>query len=143
MSVEKEWNVGKLLGVSSGYWKSCAIHAAVQLAVFTVLRDGWFPAADIADKVHGDARGVMLLLNAMVAMGLLQKDEKARYGNSQFSSVYLDKASPQYMGHIILHHHHLVDGWAQLDQAVLKGQPVEARSYGEEAERESFLMGIV
>lgn len=46
------------------------------------------------------------------------------------------------MGHIILHHHHLLDGWAQLGQVVQTGQPVEKRSFGVEVERESFLMGM-
>lgn len=46
------------------------------------------------------------------------------------------------MGHIILHHHHLLDGWAQLGDAVRTGEPVTKRSYGQEIERESFLMGM-
>jgi len=46
------------------------------------------------------------------------------------------------MGHIILHHHHILDGWAQLDTVVSKGKPVKKRSYGEETERQSFLMGM-
>jgi cyclopropane fatty-acyl-phospholipid synthase-like methyltransferase len=46
------------------------------------------------------------------------------------------------MGHIILHHHHLLDGWAQLDKAVCTGKKVERRSYGASEERESFLLGM-
>jgi predicted O-methyltransferase YrrM len=139
---EREWHVGKLLSISSGFWKSCAVHAAVRLQLFTVLHNSWRWATDIADALGGDQRGVTHLLNALVAMGLLRKNGEMQYGNTAFSAAYLDKTSPQYMGHIILHHHHLVDGWAQLDQAVLTGQPVEMRSYGEAVERESFLMGM-
>lgn len=47
------------------------------------------------------------------------------------------------MGHIILHHHHILDGWAQLAEAVTSGKRVERRSYGEDVERESFLMGML
>jgi hypothetical protein len=43
---------------------------------------------------------------------------------------------------MIMHHHHLVDGWAQLDGAVRTGRPVAKRSHGEERERESFQMGM-
>ena len=48
------------------------------------------------------------------------------------------------MGHIISHHHHLVEGWSRLDESVLSGEPVRNRLSHEpsEAERESFLMGM-
>jgi len=74
-------------------------------------------------------------------MGLIVKSADA-YANTDFSRKFLDQSSGAYLGHIILHHHHLVDGWAQLDQAVRSGRPVEMRSYGEEKERESFLLGM-
>lgn len=138
----KDWNVGKLLDVSSGYWKSCTVHAAVRLGIFTILHDEWLTAAEIAEKIGGVARGVTPLLNGLVAMGLLDKKGGDRYGNTHFSGCFLDDASSQYKGYIIMHHHHLVDGWAQLDQAVLQGRPVEMRSYGEEVERHSFQMGM-
>ena len=45
---------------------------------------------------------------------------------------------------IILHHHHLVEGWARLDEAVSTGAPSRARVSHEsaEVERESFLLGM-
>jgi ubiquinone/menaquinone biosynthesis C-methylase UbiE len=81
------------------------------------------------------------LLNALAAMGLLIK-AKDSYRNSDSALVFLCRESPRYLGHIILHHHHILDGWAQLDVAVRTGLPVKKRSYGVELERESFLMGM-
>ena len=48
------------------------------------------------------------------------------------------------MGHIIMHHHHLVEGWSRLDEAVTTGTSVRKRSSHEadNIERESFLMGM-
>ncbi len=137
----QEWNVGELLDTSSSYWKSCTIHAGVKLELFTQLNNSKFSAVEIAQKINGDERGVCSLLNALKAMELLQK-ENDRFSNTAFSKKYLDKNSEDYQGHIIMHHHHLVDGWAQLDHAVLTGHPVETRSYGEEKERESFQLGM-
>ena len=139
---EGDWSVGRLMDVSSGYWKSCTLHAAVSLGVFTILHDQWLTAAQVADRIHGADRGVAPLLNGLVAMGLLAKKDDNRYGNTHFSESFLDESSPRYKGYIIMHHHYLVDGWAQLDQAVLQGGPVEMRSYGDEAERHSFQMGM-
>lgn len=136
-----EWNVGTLLGVSSAYWRGCTLQAAVRLQFFTCLGTSPLGAAQVAEACAADARATELLLDALVGMELLEKEE-GNYRNSPFAANYLVKDSPQYMGHIILHHHHILDGWAQLDQAVVTGNKVKRRSYDEEAERESFLLGM-
>jgi precorrin-6B methylase 2 len=42
-----------------------------------------------------------------------------------------------------MHHHHLVESWSQLDQAVQSGRPIRERSaFSDEEWRESFLMGM-
>jgi len=137
-----EWDVGKLLGVSHSYWQSCTVHAAVRLGLFTLLHDGRRSAGEMAKTLDCKERGVSHLLNGLAAMGLVVKKDGALYGNTSFADTFLVKSSPQYKGHIILHHHHLVDGWAQLDRAILHGHPVEMRSYGEEDERRSFQLGM-
>jgi SAM-dependent methyltransferase len=44
---------------------------------------------------------------------------------------------------MIMHHHHLLDSWAHLDQAVQSGRPIRRRaSTSDEQWRESFLMGM-
>lgn len=137
----KEWNVGKLLSVSSGYWKGCALQAAVRLAIFTHISDKNLDSAEVADKAGTDSRATDMLLNALAAIKLLTKQNE-RFRNTDFALQFLSLESQQYMGHIILHHHHILDGWAQLDEAVKSGKPVHKRSYGEDIERESFLMGM-
>lgn len=137
----REWNVGTLLSVSSAYWRGCALQTGVRLSLFTVLADGSLTLSKIIKKTGTDSRGTEYLLNALSAMGLLIKVEDS-YKNSAAALELLCKDSPRYLGHIILHHHHILDGWAQLDVAVKTGAPVSKRSYGTELERESFLMGM-
>lgn len=137
----KIWNPGMLLSVSSGYWAGCTLQAAVRLQVFTGLAEGALPAAELALRLDCDEEAMGLLLDALSAMDLLIKEGDV-YRNSKEAGELLVTGSPRYMGHIILHHHHLLDGWAQLDVAVKTGQPVKKRSYGAEVERESFLMGM-
>jgi len=139
--MKNEWDVGLLLGLSSGYWKGCTIHAGVRLRVFTVIGDGRCSAEKIAEETGTEVRATALLLNALAAMELLVK-KGDQYSATDFSQQFLNSDSPGYMGHIILHHHHILDGWAQLDKAVTTGKKVEKRSYGAEVERESFLMGM-
>ena len=137
----REWNAGTFLSVSSAYWRGCALQAGVRLGLFTVLADGMSLLSEIAEKIEADDRGTEYLLNALAAMGLLIKREDS-YGNSAAAREFLCKESPRYLGHIILHHHHILDGWAQLDAAVRTGAPIGKRSYGPDIERESFLMGM-
>jgi len=139
--MSQDWNVGKLLGVSSGYWRGCTLQAAVRLKIFSFLDPKAQTAEEIAKKASTDVRATGLLLDALSAMGLLNKVD-FHYANCDFSSTYLREDSPEYMGHIILHHHHILDGWGQLDKAVCTGKKVEKRSYGESIERESFLLGM-
>jgi hypothetical protein len=134
--------VGELLGISGSYWKACTLHAGVRLAVFPLIGDGAAGADEIARKREADIRGVTALLNALCAMGLLTKQDN-QYANTPLSQVLLVQDSEKYIGHIIMHHHHLVHAWADLPKAVETGQPVRQRSsFRQDEERESFLMGM-
>lgn len=136
-----DWNIGQLLSISNGYWKGCAVQAAVRLRFFSHLGSEKKSVGEVAAGTDTDTRGAGLLLDALSAMGLVEK-EGGKYKNSEFAEKFLVASSQSYLGHIILHHHHILDGWAQLDRAVRTGRKVERRTYGEEIERESFLMGM-
>jgi hypothetical protein len=132
---------GKLLGISGSYWEACALHAGVKLDLFTKIAKGERTAGDVAGEQGYDLRGVTALLNALVSMGLLIKKED-HYSNAPEAKSFLIKDSPKYLGHMIMHHHHLVESWAQLDRAVRSGKPIEKKSAPEEKIRENFLMGM-
>ena len=139
--MKKEWTVGDMLGTSNAYWRGCALQAGVRLEIFSMINDQSINLDKISDLIGSDSRGTEHLLNALCAMGLLIKDEEV-YSNTPETLKLLCKDSATYIGHIILHHHHILDGWAQLDEAVKTGKPVTQRSYGEAIERESFLLGM-
>ncbi|UCF91494.1 MAG: methyltransferase [Desulfobacterales bacterium] len=139
---KREWHPGELLEMSGSYWKTCALHAAVKLDVFTVIGEGQFDSAEIAYKLKGEKKGVERLLNALAALELLSKSHD-KYGNTPSSLALLSQESPHYIGHIIRHHHHLMESWARLDQAVMSGRPIRDRSsHSQEEWRASFLMGM-
>jgi len=135
------WDAGTLIGTSSAYWRGCTLQAAVRLRIFSILGEEQKSLEEIRHALNADRRGTEYLLNALAAMRLINKSADF-YKNSDEAVELLTESSRRYIGHIILHHHHLLDGWAQLDQAVRQGAPVEKRSYGEELERESFLLGM-
>lgn len=132
-----------LLQLSGGYWGACTLHAAVKLDVFTHLSAGNLSVTEISCLTGSDERGMTMLFDALTAMELLQKCGDT-YAATPFASEYLSKKSEKYIGHIIMHHHHLMSGWNKLDEAVRTGGPVKesASHSGDETARESFLMGM-
>ena len=137
------WNPADLLQLSGGYWGTCALHAGVKLDLFSPLVEQALTAEELARIATTDVRGVTMLLNALAALGLLEKSGD-RFSATPSSARYLSRTAPDYLGHIMMHHHHLMAGWAHLDEAVQSGGPIRQRvSHGDdEAQRESFLMGM-
>ena len=139
---EEKMNPENILKLSGSYWETCTLHAGVKLDVFTLIGKDYLKGEDVADKLKGDKRGVKMLLNALSAMDLLVKKEDV-YSNTPLSLTFLSKDSSKYMGHIILHHHNLMDSWSRLDIAVRSGRSVRHRAtHTHEEERKNFLMGM-
>ena len=139
---KQQWNPGSLLQLSGQYWATCALHAAVKLDVFTAIGEQQIAGGDISQKLNVNKEGITRLLNALTAMHLLEKSDD-KFSNVSAGKTFLSKDSPGYIGYMITHHHHLVDSWSKLDQAVETGTPVRARVSDKSSEwRESFLMGM-
>jgi hypothetical protein len=138
-----EWTIPDLLQLSGGYWSTCALHAGVRLDIFSVLDDIPRTAAEVAQLRNSDPRGTAMLLDALTSLDLLEKRDDT-YLATPFAAVHLSRTSPAYTGHIIMHHHHLMAGWARLYEAVQTGGPVRERVAlgSDETVRESFLMGM-
>ena len=137
------WTPATLLKLSGSYWETCALHAGVKLDLFTHLADNPCAATELSMKLDLDTRGLTMLLDALVALQLLEK-QSDEYSVPESVSAFLDRKSTGYLGHIIMHHHHLVEGWSRLDEAVRIGAPVRNRISHEptDVERESFLLGM-
>lgn len=140
---QKNWNPAELLQLSGGYWSACALHAGIKLDIFTPLAEAPLTATELAGSTGTSPRGLAMLLNSLAALNLLHKDGDT-FSTTPFSHDYLSRTSPQYLGHIISHHHHLMESWAHLDQAVKSGGPIRQRVSHDaaEEERESFEMGM-
>jgi len=138
-----DWNPAELLKLSGSYWNTCTLHAGVKLDLFTPLAARELSAKELAAELEIPERGLAMLLDALTAMELLTK-QGGRYAATPFAGQFLSTGSPAYLGHIINHHHHLVESWSRLDEAVREGRPVRDRVSHQptEDERESFLMGM-
>ena len=137
-----QWSPGKILETSGAFWRSCVIHAAVSLDVFTMIGGDRKTSRQLGTELGTDERALSMLLNALTAMGLLTK-ESERYANPRTSGAYLSRESDRYIGYIILHNRQLVGSWSRLDESVRTGRPVRTRATQLDDEaRENFLMGM-
>jgi hypothetical protein len=85
--------------------------AALQLEVFTALGDGPMTGEDLAAAIGVDPRRLSPVLNVVVLMGLLRRED-GRFANGEEAAYYLVKGKPTYIGGI----HEL---YADLHKAVL------------------------
>lgn len=136
------WNPGTLLETSGYYWRTCTLHAAVRLDIFTLIGTGGKTARQVSDELKADLRGLAMLLNALSALQLLKKDGEI-YLNTEPAEMFLSKSSETYTGFMIMHHYHLLESWHHMPEGILSGKPTRERSsFSDEERRESFLMGM-
>jgi len=103
------------------YWETKILLTAVRLDVFSALDGKRKPLHDVADRLGVHRQTLGLLLNALVAMRLLEKDGDC-YGNSTAAATHLVRSSAQYIGHLLLLHDAEWDNWGKLEQTIRTGQ---------------------
>ena len=84
--------------LTDGVFPAFALLAGMQLDVFTPLKDGPKPAAEVAAAVGVDAGKLELLMYALVAADLLEVDDGA-FSNTPEAGLFLVKGLDGYMGH--------------------------------------------
>ena len=88
----------RLLQIGSAYRQAKVLLSAVELGVFSALATGPCDAASLANRTQVHSRAACDFFDALVAMGLLTRDDEGRYRNTEESDHYLDRAKPTYLG---------------------------------------------
>lgn len=138
---EQEWNPGTLLKLSGSYWQTCVLHTAVKLDIFTLIGREEKTARAVARAAGLNEKALTKLLDALAAMQLLVKQDD-QYRNTPAANKFLSTEAQTYIGHMIKHHHHLMDSWARMAESIQSGKSNRGRASFSDIERESFLMGM-
>lgn len=101
----------------AGWQPARVLMAASHLDFFTSLSGETLTAEEIAARCGTHPRSTRLLLNACVAIGLLEKDGPL-YRNSAEAGEFLVKGKPSYMGDAIAHTEDLWLAWYGLPESV-------------------------
>jgi hypothetical protein len=117
----------RIMQIASGCWPARTLQVAVKIGLFTALGKGGMTAGQIREQFGLHPRAVPDFPDALVALKLLERDGEgatAIYRNTAETAVFVDRASPAYLGGIIeMMHDRLYPFWSDLDEALRTGKP--------------------
>jgi hypothetical protein len=130
----------ELMARATGHVEARIVQTAVELAIFDALENSARSASAVASELTLEPKATALLLNALVAVKLLNKQDES-FSLSEAAAIYLRKRSPQYLGGMIRFESSLWNAWEKLPEAIRSGQPVRpANMYQDDpAETETFI----
>jgi hypothetical protein len=118
--------------IGSAYRQAKVLLSAVELGVFSELATGPLDATDLANRVRVHSRAARDFFDALVAMGLLARDDKGQYRNTEESDHYLDQAKPTYLGASFDQYNRREYAlWGSLTRSLQTGNPV-AETHGQD-----------
>jgi len=132
--------------LATAYWYSEVLFTAVELGIFSLLSAEGMTADEIAEALHCPVRGVERFLEALCAIGLLNRDREIFY-NSPLSGRCLVRGMPDYQGVAVLWRKYLASSWRGLAEALRAGTRVDCPPPREEPEslkarRESYVRAM-
>jgi SAM-dependent methyltransferase len=122
----------RLREMARGYRAAQILFACVELDVFEAIAAGARSATDVAKAIQADARGTELLLNAVVAIGLLEK-RKERFFNMPIAETCLARGGQGYMADSLKLESAFYRRWEHLTAAVKTGHRPEENVRDEQA----------
>ncbi len=137
-------NPARIIALSTAYWDSQVLLTANRVGLFALLGDDARTLQEIADELGTQPKATRMLLNACIALELLEENE-GRYTNSDLSKAFLTPGQQAYLGDAIRYSDDLYDTWGKLEQALRSGSPpMPARRYTGEDLRQTrnFVYGM-
>jgi SAM-dependent methyltransferase len=107
--------------MATAFQRSRPLLTAFELELFTALASEARSSGEVAAAIGAEPRATDRLMNALVAMGLLEKAD-GRFRNSPTAEKYLVKGQPDYLGGLG-HTNHLWDAWSRMTEVVRAGRP--------------------
>src|SRR3954451_3062876 len=123
----------KILQLGSAFWGSKTLLSAIELEIFTTLaKQGPLPLEQLRDARGLHARSALDFLDALVALGMLQRLPDGRYANTPETELYLDKAKSSYVGGMLeMMNARLYRFWGNLTEGLKTGLPQNESRHGE------------
>ncbi|MBU4272030.1 MAG: methyltransferase domain-containing protein [Planctomycetes bacterium] len=136
-------NRQQILELANGFRPACVIGAAAELDAWTVLADRPLSAEEFAARLDCDLRATAMLLDAVAALGLLDKHD-GRYSVPSELRDWLVEDGADTVLPMLRHATNTMRGWSQLAWTVKGGIPMPRPSSirGPRADIESFIAAM-
>lgn len=120
--------IPEIISLASAFYGSSVLFSALELDLFSLIATT-SPATleTLAERANLDTRGLRLLLDAAVAIGLLTKSEGV-YALTPATAATLVKGAPHDLTRAIVYNRDVYSAWGKLSELVRTGKPVEAPS---------------
>ena len=120
-------SVPGIIDLASAYYGSSVLFAALDVDLFSVVQSlgASATAGQVATRIQADERGVCLLLNACVAIGLMGKEDGVFF-NVQATKLALISGAPHDLTRAIRYNRDVYSAWGRAAEFVRTGKPVES-----------------
>lgn len=93
----------RIVQIGYAFREAKALLSAIEVGVFAVLAGGPLDLEALREKTGLHRRGARDFLDALVALGLLERDAEGFYANSSAADLYLVPRRPTYIGGLLDH----------------------------------------
>jgi hypothetical protein len=139
---KKQVTPERLMELSFAYAPPLIISAGVSNQVFDSLEDGAKTPGQVAEKTGASARGLRILMNALVGLGLLKKDRQGKDALTPESAAFLLSKHPAtHAGFFGTIAPQIISRWLRLSDIVREGRPAVA--VNQETEGTEFFSQLV
>jgi ubiquinone/menaquinone biosynthesis C-methylase UbiE len=117
----------KIMRYAWGYAPPLILEAAVRLRVFDALEDGAKTIGETSLATRASERGLSAIMNALVGLEFLTRDDAGRYALTPESATFLVSSKPAYFGGFLQHvSTQLIPDWLELTKVVQTGVPFKS-----------------
>jgi hypothetical protein len=113
--------------IGMGFWPSKVLLSAIELRLFTALGARAMTGSELQTALQLHPRANPDFLDTLVALGFLHRDgdgAHARYRNTDETALFLDRASPQFIGGFLeMANARLYPFWGDLTDGLRTGRP--------------------
>jgi uncharacterized protein YjiS (DUF1127 family)/ubiquinone/menaquinone biosynthesis C-methylase UbiE len=132
----------RLMQFSFGFAPPLMIETAIRYGVFDLLDKAAKTLDALCTETHTSRRGLRMVLDALVGLEVLSKDDAGRYALTHESATYLVTGKPTYHGaFFLLTKEPMLSSWGQLQEVVRSGRPTHR--INREQEGTSFFLRFV
>ena len=124
-----------ILQTAFGFWPAKVLLTAVEMGLFTKLGSRRLTGAELGAALNFHSRGIFDFFDGLVAMKFLGREgdgPQAKYFNTPEGALFLDEASPRYIGGIlVMLNARLFKFWHDLPEALRTGRPQNEIKHGQ------------